>query len=254
MQKEVTLIITSCNRLDLLKRTIVSFEKFNTYPIKEAIIIEDSGKTKVNDQLNQLYGKKYKIIFNTPPLKQIGSIDRAYKEVNTEYIFHCEDDWEFYRPNFIEDSIEILESNPKIKQVALRSIHHDTLINHPTVGIVNKFIDIKGHRVYKLIMKDCFSEYDWVTCSFNPGVIRKKDYDLIGTYSSRANTEGEISKWYKDKGFYSVALENDAVKHIGWDDSSMGHFKKQFRLNVRVKNFIKSFLNLFGKDYTYNPQ
>jgi hypothetical protein len=40
--KEVTLVITSCNRIDLLKKTIASFERFNTYPIKKAIIIEDS--------------------------------------------------------------------------------------------------------------------------------------------------------------------------------------------------------------------
>lgn len=43
MNQEVTLFITSCGRPELLKRTLESFVKFNTYPIKEAILCEDSG-------------------------------------------------------------------------------------------------------------------------------------------------------------------------------------------------------------------
>ncbi|MCQ5167817.1 hypothetical protein NE645_17870, partial [Roseburia hominis] len=35
----------------------------------------------------------------------------------TAYIFHCEDDWEFYRPGFVEDSRAILENKPEILQV-----------------------------------------------------------------------------------------------------------------------------------------
>ena len=47
--KEVTLFVTACNRPDLLKITLETFQKYNTYPIKEAIIIEDSGLQGIND-------------------------------------------------------------------------------------------------------------------------------------------------------------------------------------------------------------
>jgi len=43
MSTEVTLFITSCGRPALLRRTLESFVKYNTYPIKEAIVCEDSG-------------------------------------------------------------------------------------------------------------------------------------------------------------------------------------------------------------------
>jgi hypothetical protein len=37
----VTLVVTSCGRPDLLQRTVESFQRFNTCPIAEAIIVED---------------------------------------------------------------------------------------------------------------------------------------------------------------------------------------------------------------------
>ena len=58
---------------------------------------------------------------NETRIGQIKSIDKAYKEVKTEYVFHCEDDWEFLREGFIEKSMEMLKEDPKIAVVGLRS-------------------------------------------------------------------------------------------------------------------------------------
>jgi hypothetical protein len=49
MEREVTLFITSCGRPHLLKRTIESFVKFNSYPMKEVILCEDSGLEGIVD-------------------------------------------------------------------------------------------------------------------------------------------------------------------------------------------------------------
>jgi hypothetical protein len=49
INNDVTLFITSCGRPDLLKITLESFIKYNTYPIKEAIICEDSGINGIID-------------------------------------------------------------------------------------------------------------------------------------------------------------------------------------------------------------
>lgn len=250
--RDVTLVITSCNRLDLLSETIKSFETFNTYPIKESIIIEDSGKKKVYDAIMEKFGDRFKVIFNNPPLKQIASIDRAYSEVNTEYIFHCEDDWEFYRKGFIEESLKILETHKNIKQVGLRSLQHDILEHHPTITFNETPIKIENVTAYQLLMKPSFAESDWVSCSFNPGLLRKKDYDLAGSYKSLAISEAGISLWYKEQGFIGVVLENDAVKHLGWDSSTMRHYVKPYIFTVRLKNVIKSIRNLFGSNYEYN--
>ena len=49
-------------------------------------------------------------------------MDRAYSNVTTPFIFHCEDDWEFYRKGFIED-VEILTGQPEIEDVHTVSLY-----------------------------------------------------------------------------------------------------------------------------------
>lgn len=53
--EEVTLVITSCGRFDLLKRTLDSFFEKNTYPIKKIIITEDSTEGKKLENLISRY-------------------------------------------------------------------------------------------------------------------------------------------------------------------------------------------------------
>ena len=46
-QSDITLVVTSCGRFDLLKRTLASFDLFNTADIREVFITEDSGDDAV---------------------------------------------------------------------------------------------------------------------------------------------------------------------------------------------------------------
>lgn len=63
-KSNVTLVITSCNRFDLLKKTLESFSKNNTYPIKEIIIIEDSGNPKIRNIIPNQWLDNTKLIIN----------------------------------------------------------------------------------------------------------------------------------------------------------------------------------------------
>ena len=54
---------------------------------------------------------------------QMPAIDLAYRSVEQQStIFHCEDDWEFFAPGFIEKSLSILSRNADILQVWLRAL------------------------------------------------------------------------------------------------------------------------------------
>ena len=44
---DTTLVVTSCGRFDLLRRTLESFDRYNTAPIREVFITEDSGDSVV---------------------------------------------------------------------------------------------------------------------------------------------------------------------------------------------------------------
>jgi len=180
MHKEITLVVTSCGRYDLLAKTLESFYRWNTYPVSEVIIAEDWEREG-----------------------QVWHIDLAYSRVKTPYIFACEDDWEFYRTGFIEKSLEILEKYPSILQVWLRE-HNDT----------------NGHPIVKLPQFDCETmKADWGIWggfSWNPGLRRLCDYQKIGSSYLKYGQEHLVSKAYQDLGFHAAILPEGYVKHIGW--------------------------------------
>lgn len=63
--KDVTLVITSCGRFDLLEKTLDSFFKFNKHPIAEIIITEDSTEGEKLKKLIKKYGNKnFNLIIN----------------------------------------------------------------------------------------------------------------------------------------------------------------------------------------------
>lgn len=132
--KEVSLFVTSCGRPELLKRTLESFVKFNTYPIKEAIVCEDSGIIGIVDFAKNIL--PYPIIFCYNPIRigQMKTIEKYTQLIKTSYVFHLEDDYEFFDSGFIELSFQIMDSDPKISQVLLEDEQHTFAkidIGHP---------------------------------------------------------------------------------------------------------------------------
>lgn len=201
---DITCVITSCNRIGLLRQTIQSLT--NYYSFAEIIIIEDGGA-----DLTEFQKQGIKVIYNNPKLGQIRSIDMAYSFVKTPYIFHCEDDWEFYREGFIEESMAILESYPSILQVHLRE--QNDMNGHPIIKLQNTF-DLVD------------TNYKWRGFSFNPGLRRLADYTpytkIVGNPSKTSSPKDEqkIGEYYFEKGYITAILKQGAVSHIGQNQST----------------------------------
>jgi len=225
INNNVTVVLTSCNRPNELSITLKSFFKFNTYPIKKIIIIDDSGINKCIDNCIKYIPDNIdkKIIYNEHNIGQIKSIDKAYFFIDTEYIFHCEDDWEFYDYGFIEKSLNILESNDKVFTVWLRKYN-------------NFRVNMNGHPINKEIINNeyrilgVFKERTNIWCgfTFNPGLRRFKDYQKFMPYCNFINSkycncggvEQALSNIYYSNNYVSVITlnKNGFVKHIGWDN------------------------------------
>lgn len=209
---DVTIVITSCDRFDLLKETITSLDINNTYKVKEVIITEDSGNENIKKCIPAHWNCR--LLINNPKLGQLKSIDLAYSFVTTPYIFHCEDDWMFYRKGFIEDSLEVLNSNENILQVWLRDFTKD--ISHCySFHSISDPITINDITYFKVES----SSHQWKGFSLNPGLRRKSDYEKEAPFyrnKSAIDTESDISIAYFNMGMFSVILEESAVYHLGW--------------------------------------
>lgn len=209
---DVTLVVTSCGRFDLLAKTLASFDAFNTTPIREVFITEDSGDKAVEGCIPEHWREHTTYFVNEPRLGQLRSIDLAYSHVKTPWIFHCEDDWAFYRPDFIEESRTLLEADPQALQVWLRSFAHDLAIHSPYVYLGERRVikDIPCYRVGS-------HKEDWQGFSFNPGLRRLADYQLHAPYAQHSG-EKDLSRLYADEQRHALILENDAVLHTGFGE------------------------------------
>jgi len=213
----VTVVITCCGRLGLLRKTLKSFNKFNTYPIKEFIIIDDSGDKTIHQTLIKEYAHKLSdttLILNKENIGQSKSIDKAYRLVKTPYIFHLEEDWKFTKEGFIEKSFELMDTDPKMVTVWLRGLRNTS--GHTWHDKLLDFNGIKYHRLR--VHKGTFSGYTW-----NPGLRRTKDYRTVEPFGNI--TEEKASSWFGSLGYYAVILTDIYVKHTGYLNSTQNESK-----------------------------
>lgn len=210
---KVAFCLTSCERFDLLSRTIDSFVKLNTYPINQYLISEDSGKREVGKQIIQKYGHFVTLVFNSPKIGQLRSIDRLYNMVDadTQYIMHMQDDWGFDgNPNFLTQAIDVLEADPNVNMIWVRHRHD---FEHPYEDEVK----ITPNGTNYLYVQTNFQD-KWHGFSFNPTIIRVSDYRKFfpNGYSEYQNELGCNNHAY-ELGWRTATLAQGACKHIGWD-------------------------------------
>ena len=217
MNDAVSLVITSCGRFDLLQTTFESFKRHNTYRnIRQLIVIDDSGYPEIATyHLNKIFKSFEKrldltLLVNEDNAGQVQSVDRAYSYVKHPYIFHLEDDWMFHRGGFIEHSFNVLLEYPSIITVWLRA--HDDTSGHPI-----EFIDGLPFAMPKLNFLDRWHGFTW-----NPGLRRTSDYQLIENFTVTAPGESLAGQWYKQRGFRAAmcSIPEGYVRHIGWDRST----------------------------------
>ena len=212
MKKEVSFVLTSCGRPKLLNKTLKSFFKYNNYEIKRFFLVEDSVNQVVYDEVKKKWGKKIEIFCNQKKKGQIRSIVDTYKKVRTPFVFHCEDDWIYTRKDFIQDSLEILDSDKNIIQVWLESKKSASRLDIFDYGPIQytKSKKIAYRRV------SCRDGWEWGYFSFRPGIKRMSDYFMIDGYKNFKN-ELDIGVEYKKLGYYTVIIEKPAVIDIGDD-------------------------------------
>ena len=210
MIEPYTVALTSCGRFDLLEQTLASLLPRLEGPLAKIVIVEDSGSSEV-ETVVQNYAQtriKFEILVNTPPLGQLRSIDRLYSNIDTEWIFHCEDDWEFNSDGFIADSFAILKEVDSCSMVNLRST-----ADLPRSQFVR--IDVTSNGVGYQVLRS--ENEPFAGIHFNPGLRRLRDYRIVGPYANYGKwaDEKRISKCYIEMGYRVACLVETKVRHLG---------------------------------------
>jgi hypothetical protein len=236
-----TLVVTSCCRFDLLAKTLSSFYAHVDVAPQELIVVEDSADVTVREVVAGL-GVPSQTLVHGARIGQVHAIDHAYAKVKTPLIFHCEDDWLFTRGGFIAESARVLQARREVSMVGLRPRSElNPLIRASPVEWL-------GELAYFKLDPKLHPEH--FSYSFNPGLRRLADYNLLGPYA-RLGEESDVSYTFKKAGYRIAYLEIPAVTHIGHgrhiDDPNfprrahavIGRLTKSVR--KRVKRLRRSF-------------
>lgn len=220
--RDVTICLTSCGRWELLEKTISSLlSHWDGKPPAAFYIHDDSGtiNQKLMGELDRFLMRHWQILADWTFTNREGqpqAIDKTYSMVQTPYIFHCEDDWEFYNSGFIADSRSVLEEEPKCACVWIR--HPNDRNGHTVLPGVK--LTKQGVRYQQLAHR---FKGDWHGFTWSPGLRRLSDYLAMGKFSDmcqwRANdhiiAEKQYNKKYYEAGYVGMTLCRGFVKHIG---------------------------------------
>lgn len=211
MKEEVTAIFFSCRRIELLARTVRAFTESNTYPVKEMIIVNDSGDRIIHELLRESY-PDYTLVLHPENVGLIRSIDLGYQHIKTNYFFHCEDDWMCNgRKGFIERSLMIMTLYPQIEEVWLADYNRHPLENELKCADKVTFRMVAAHQF----------EGRWHGFTTACGLKRMEDYRKVGPYGAIPwdgtiwHREAAIGQKYFDLGYRSACLTEEYAVNIG---------------------------------------
>jgi hypothetical protein len=202
------MLVTSCNRHDLLKTTLESFYAVCDIEPQELIIFEDSETPKpafLDDFIWKQRGLRW--IAGGERRGQAFACAKLIQEAKFDYVFWCEDDWLFQNrtSSFIRESKAILDAHPSVIMVSLRG----NTGWHPIVKDGDLWTP---QRYWRGV---------WGGWAWNPGLRRLKDcrgiFSRLGGQIGKDGLTHEevLSKSLLDEGRFIADLNRPVITHIG---------------------------------------
>jgi GR25 family glycosyltransferase involved in LPS biosynthesis len=227
----VTFTITTCKRYDLFEKTINSFVNCceDLDLIDSWLCIDDNSSEE--DRLKML--KKYpffRFYFKGNEHKgHAQSMNIIWNEVKTPYVFHMEDDWQFFKKRpYISHCLSVLGESEIYGQCLINKNYAETGDDFNIIGgefkrtasgigyfVHDHYPNEKMHEFIQKrgIGKNCAY---WPHFSFRPSLLKMSALKTIGKFNPQAaHFEMEYAHRWISYGFESTFLEGINSLHIG---------------------------------------
>jgi glycosyl transferase family 25 len=232
--KIITFTITTCKRIELFEKTMNSFINCCTdlHLIKEWICIDDNSNEEDRNRMKELY-PFFKFYFKKYEEKgHPQSLNILLNMINTPYIFHMEDDWQYIRKrNYITECLEVLSSDINIGQCLINKnfseLTKDYIIKGGFIKKTNSGLryyiheycdnDEKINNFNNRFLPGNFGTvWYWPHFSLRPCIYRKKIFRELGNFDTKvSHFEKEYAYKYIKNGYYSAFLEGINCIHTG---------------------------------------
>lgn len=185
MNKKISIVIPTYNRVRMLKEAIESIEK-QDYDNYEIIVIDDNSKEEVFSKI-----EKYKNIRYSKNEQNIGAglaRKKGYSMAKGEYIIFMDDDDYYLDSNFFNKCIKKLENKENLAFVSGNSLILYEDVNHYEFKPLNVRGEIQGLEYLEKFQTEYMKPNSTFTTMFKRQVIEKfKDMAILNDSSIYMN-------------------------------------------------------------------
>lgn len=232
----ITITTTTCKRLDLFKKTVNSFIAccldYDKFEIDKWVVIDDNSSEEDREEMKRLY-PFLTFVYKTPAQKgHARSINMMLRHVKTPYLFHLEDDWQFYhKDNYFTYLYQVIQEDDSYKQVLLNNMYseipeHDAFVggywrrtqSEPILNYIEHEYTATQEEQIAFNQRWQFKpncSY-WPHFSFRPGLSKMELFKTIGDFNEDVwHFEMNYAHKYVQEGYKTVFLPGMVCKHIG---------------------------------------
>jgi GR25 family glycosyltransferase involved in LPS biosynthesis len=247
----ITFSITTCKRYDLFEKTMNSFINCcqDIDLITRWICVDDNSSEEDRIKMKKKY-PFFDFVWKSPEQKgHAQSMNIILNKVDTPYLFHMEDDWQFFNPAFyIRQCLEVLSNNPNYGQCLINKNYAETFEDVRIIGGIFKTTK-DGLRYYVHDHEPDGTKFQeryghgancayWAHYSLRPGLNRTNILKDVGAYDpSVSHFEMDFAYRYMNKGYRTTFLDMISCTHIGRLTSERGDDTKinAYKLNDELQ-------------------
>ncbi len=209
----VTFTMTCGRRLPLFRRTMDSFlaNCLDQDLIAEWLVSDD--RSSPEDLLAMQEAYPFLTIRPSSRPGQPASLNFLWSQVQTEWAFHVEDDWDFCRRGqFIRETLDIARSDDRLRNVIVREWDGVHILDGDREFIGHYFDELA--RRPRGAVTDCW----WYGYSLNPGLQHMPTVRELGQYDEAAvnrKFDRPAARKYRKMGLLRASTTTGYVEHIG---------------------------------------
>lgn len=215
----ITFAITTCKGLNVFIRTMNAF----LYHCRDVHLISrwicvDEGSTESERAEMRTRFPFFEFVWKSDSEKgRAKSMNMVLQRVNTLYMFHMEDGWEFIAPNsYMKDCVEVIQQNPRYGQCLVNQNYAETMDDMDIAGGIVKSASTgrryREHEYREELMETDFLQRThvlWPHYSLRPGLTRTRVLREVGVFvEDGIHFELEYAKRYHVMGYMTVFLDN----------------------------------------------
>ena len=216
------LSFTTSKRYRLFEETLRSLTRCvrDINLISNVLIVDDGSPSGEIEQMicqvqSALPGRPVSLSTVPAPKGHAASMRRWYDLISGDFVFHCEDDWQFMRTDqVIRRSIDILRKNLSFGQI---------VFSKDAKEVSKAIFPEQGYWTYNFNERQAYSQKflgTWPHFMLNPSIIKIQSLRATGNFMLANRFEYQYGRRWYAAGNRTVFLDPKVAIHLGGGQSA----------------------------------